>query len=61
MSVNSLDLEYYENVVLYKCITDPRYLGSIIDHVHPRYFDNKNYRSIIAIIKAFFIKRQTKK
>ena len=59
MSVNSLDLEYYENVVLYKCITDPRYLGSIIDHVHPRYFDNKNYRSIISIIKAFFIKRQT--
>ena len=54
-----MDLEYYENVVLYKCITDPRYLGSIIDHVHPRYFDNKNYRSIIAIIKAFFIKRQT--
>ena len=59
MSDNSLDLEYYENVVLYKSITDPRYLGSIIDHIQPRYFENKSYRSIISIIKAFFIKRQT--
>ena len=59
MSEKSLDLDYYENVVLYKSFTDPRYLGSIIDYVQPRYFDNKNFKTIIALIKAFFIKRQS--
>ena len=59
MSEKSLDLDYYENVVLYKSFTDPRYLGSIIDYIQPRYFDNKNFKTIIALIKAFFIKRQS--
>ena len=59
MSDKSLDLDYYENVILYKSFTDPRYLGSIIDYIQPRYFDNKNFKSIIALIKAFFIKRQS--
>ncbi len=59
MSEKSLDLDYYENVVLYKSFTDPRYLGSIIDYVQPRYFENKNFKSIITLIKAFFIKRQS--
>ena len=59
MSDKSLDLDYYENVVLYKSFTDSRYLGSIIDHIQPVYFTNKHFKSIISIIKAFFIKRQT--
>ena len=59
MSDKSLDLDYYENVVLYKSFTDSRYLGSIIDHIKPVYFTNKHFKSIINIIKAFFIKRQT--
>ena len=59
MSDKSLDLEYYENVVMYKSLTDPRYLGSIIDFLQPKFFDNKNYQDIIKIAKAFFFKRQS--
>jgi len=59
MSEKALDLDYYENIVMYKSLTDPRYLGSIIDFMQPRFFENKNFKDVITIAKAFFYKRQS--
>lgn len=51
-----LNLDEYENVIVYKSLTDERYLTSIIDIIKPEYFRNKNIKVIFGIIKAFYIK-----
>ncbi len=55
--VSKLDLDYFENVLIYKSLTDSTYLASIADFVKPDYFKNKAIASIFAIIKDFSEKR----
>lgn len=43
MSRQALDLDYFEKVVVYKSLTDERYLASVIDHVEPRFFTDKSF------------------
>jgi replicative DNA helicase len=51
--VSKLDLDYFENVLMYKSLTDGTYLASIADFVQPDYFKNKAIASIFSIIKDF--------
>lgn len=51
-----LNLDEYENVIVYKSLTDERYLTSIIDIIKPEYFKDKNIKAIFGIIKAFYVK-----
>jgi hypothetical protein len=55
--VSKLDLDYFENVLIYKSLTDGTYLASIADFVQPDYFKNKAIASIFAIVKDFSEKR----
>jgi replicative DNA helicase len=55
--VSKLDLDYFENVLIYKSLTDGTYLASIADFVQPEYFKNKAIASIFAIVKDFSEKR----
>tara|TARA_R110000824_G_scaffold60345_1_gene161332 strand:+ start:1869 stop:3176 length:1308 start_codon:yes stop_codon:yes gene_type:complete len=55
--VSKLDLDYFENVLIYKSLTDGTYLASIADFVKPDYFKNKSIASIFDIIKDFSEKR----
>ncbi len=57
--VGRLDLDYYEQVVIYKSLTNEQYLGKIIDHLKPEYFNDKNIKRIFTLIKNFYIKRST--
>ena len=41
-----LNLDEYENVIIYKSLTDERYLSSIIDLIKPEYFKDKNIKTI---------------
>lgn len=59
MSRQSLDLNYFEKVVVYKCLTDQRYLASVIDHIQPRFFNDSNFKTIFTIVTGFFQKRFT--
>lgn len=52
-----LDLDYYEKVIIRNCLLDSAYLGSIIDFIKENHFNDKNIRSIINIIKDYYIKR----
>jgi len=54
-----LDLDYFEKIILYKSITDEKYLGSIIDYVKPQYFKDKKIKDIFEIISSFYIKHNT--
>jgi len=59
MSRQTLDLDYFEKVVVYKSLTDDRYLASVIDHVQPRFFTDESFKRVFSIITAFFQKRFT--
>jgi len=55
--VSKLDLDYFENVLIYKSLTDGTYLASIADFVKPDYFKKKSIASIFSIIRDFSEKR----
>jgi len=55
--VGKLDLDYFENILIYKSLTDSGYLASIADFVKPEYFKDKAIASIFNIIKDFTEKR----
>ena len=55
--MSKLDLDYFENVLIYKSLTDGTYLASIADFIKPDYFKNKAIASVFAIVKDFSEKR----
>ena len=55
--MGKLDLDYFENILIYKSLTDSGYLASIADFVKPEYFKDKAIASIFNIIKEFSEKR----
>jgi replicative DNA helicase len=57
MSESRLDSDFFEKVIMYNALMDEPYLASIIDHIQPRFFENKNIQSIIGLIQKFFEKR----
>lgn len=57
-NVSRLDLDYFENIIIYKSLTDSTYLASIVDFVKPEFFKTKNIASIFTIISDFYNKRQ---
>mgnify|MGYP003633759983 FL=1 len=55
--MSKLDLDYFENILIFKSLTDGTYLASIADFVQPDYFKNKAIASIFTIVKDFSEKR----
>jgi replicative DNA helicase len=55
--MSNLDLDYFETVIVYKAITDEIYLSSIIDHIKPIFFKDKDIKNVFGIIHDYFIKR----
>ncbi len=56
--MSKIDLDYFENVILYKSLTDTTFLSSIVDFVKPEYFKTKSISKIFTIITEFYNKRQ---
>lgn len=54
-----LNLDEYENIIVYKSLTDDKYLANIISHINPAYFKDKHIKYIFEIVKNFYIKRNT--
>jgi len=59
MDKMSMDNAFFEKVIMYNALMDEAYLATIIDHLEPKFFENKNIKSIIDIIGKFFTKRGT--
>jgi len=51
-----LDLDFFETIIAYKCLTDEIYLASVIDHLNPVFFKNKDTKAIFELIKGFYTK-----
>lgn len=56
VKVNKIDLDTFETLIIYKCITDSCYLGTIAEYLKPDYFSNENIKNIINIITDFYLK-----
>ena len=52
-----INLDEYENILIYKALTDSGYLAAIADSVKPEYFKSKAIASVFEIIKDFTEKR----
>lgn len=56
--MSKIDLDYFENIVIYKSLTDSTYLSSVVDYIKPEYFKTKNIAAVFNIITEFYNKRQ---
>lgn len=52
-----LDLDYFEGILLYNALTDQEYLSSIISHLEPSFFVDKNIGKVAAKLTEFFAER----
>lgn len=52
-----IDDKFYETVIAYNALTNESYLASVVDHLESKYFDNKDIRNVVDIIKEFYDKR----
>jgi len=55
--LKKIDLDFYENIIIYNCLTDPHYLGSVVDYLKPSLFKNKDIRAVIGVISTFYTER----
>jgi len=56
---SKLDLDFFENILLFNALTDQEYLSSIISYVDPSFFNDKSIGKVIEGISKFFIERGT--
>ncbi len=55
----SLDLDYFENIVIYNALFNSSYLEAIIDYTDPIFFKNKNIRTIFDVLVSYYNKFNT--
>jgi len=56
---SSLDLDYYENIILFNSLLSQEYLASFMEYVDLSYFNDKNIKIIFKSILKFFEERGT--
>ena len=49
-----LDLEFFENVIVFNVLQNETYLCSVIEHLRPEYFDNKDIAAVIGLVSSFY-------
>lgn len=54
-----IDFEFFENIIALQCLTNESYLASVLDHLNPSYFLNKDIRTVVQVLKDFYIKRNS--
>ena len=55
--MEKINLDYFEKVLVYKSLTDEKYLAEVIGHIEPHIIQDKNIKIIFGIIKDFYNKR----
>lgn len=50
----SIDLDFYERVIIFHCLTDEAYLGTIVEHLHADYFNDDSIKRIIDVVVDFY-------
>lgn len=55
----NLDLDYFENIVVFNSLFNNQYLETIIDYVEPLFFKNKDIRLVFDVLMTYY--KQTSK
>ena len=55
--MQKINLDFFEQILIYKSLTDEKYLSTVISAVNPAHFKDKNIKTIYTIIKDFYNKR----
>lgn len=58
-SESKLDLDYYENIILFNSLLSQEYLASIVEHVDISYFNDNSIKVVFKNIISFFNERGT--
>ena len=53
----TLDLDFYENVILLNALTSQDYLATIIEHLNIELFNDKNIKNVFKAVVSFFQER----
>jgi len=56
VKVKQLDFDTFETLIIYKSLIDPIYMGTVIDHLKPEYFNDSDIKEIVSIITSFYHK-----
>lgn len=54
--MNSVDTATLEKLILYQSIRNPYYMGSIIEHIKTDYFEDRDVKNIVNVIKKYYDK-----
>lgn len=54
--LDKIDLDFYENIIIYNVLVDSVYLSTIIDYIKPSLFKNKDIKNVVGYITDFFKK-----
>lgn len=49
-----LDLNYFENILVYQSLTNTSYLADIIEYIKLDYFNNSDIRAVFKVIKEYY-------
>lgn len=55
--MSQLNLDLYEKVIVYNCLKsgNEEYLASVIDHLEPSLFNNRDASTIVDLIRGFYV------
>ena len=56
VKINKIDNDTFETLIIYKCLMDGAYLGTIAEYLKPEYFTNDDIKNVIGIITDFYQK-----
>jgi replicative DNA helicase len=54
-----LDLDYFEKLIMFNALMNQNYLETILEHVNPLYFKDKNIQIVFNILKSFYIENSS--
>lgn len=54
---SKIDLDYFENVILFNSLTNQEYLSSIISYVDSKFFNDKSIAVVMSCVCSFFNER----
>ena len=54
IQTSKLDLDYYENIILYNALVDQEYLSAIAEYTEPQFFVDKDIKAVFTVITEFF-------
>lgn len=59
--MSALNLDLYEKVIVYNCLKkgNEEYLSSVVEHIEPELFNNRDASAVVEVIRDFYLANDT--